>query len=292
MKRHQTTHLVAFASGIAAGDPGCADGPLLLQQNKTFDPLRTNEINLQWDFVIYPPDNIDKLSAIVDNCKKLAEITCKFTEDRQHFIVLAGDHSCAIGTWSGVSKAVNDKGPIGLIWVDAHLDSHTFETTESGNIHGMPLACLMGFGDPSLTHILTQEVKVKPEHVCIIGARSFESGEEQLIKRLGVRVYYNDEIKVRGLNAVVKEARDIVQKNTVGYGISIDLDAVDPIDAPGVGTPELDGISGHDLCEALRGIMYDPKLLGLEIVEFNPHHDKASRTEKLIFNLVKSLLNE
>jgi len=244
-------------------------------------------VPLQWQAMLKPQANLPKLAAISEECKKLATHVSELVAKNQFFTVLGGDHSCAIGTWSGVHAAL--KNNVGLIWFDAHMDSHTPETTLTGNIHGMPLACLLGHGELLLTNILTTGPQIRPEHVCLIGIRSFEQGEADLLKQLNVRIFFIDEVKERGLAAVMQDALAIVTKDTAGFGISLDLDSVDPEDAPGTGTPELNGISGKELCQALQRLSQHPKLLGLEIAEFDPHRDKNHVTEKLIVNLLSSI---
>lgn len=188
-----------------------------------------------------------------------------------HFpLVVGGDHSCAIGTWSGVHRALADKGPLGLIWIDAHMDSHTFASTPSGQIHGMPLACLLGYGDAELTSIDGAEAKLHPEHVCLIGVRSFEAGEAALLHQLGVRVFDMEEIHRRGLAEVFDEALTIVRDGTAGFGVSVDLDAFDPTEEPGVGSPVPGGLRRAELAEALTRLRGDPSFVAMEVAEYNP----------------------
>jgi hypothetical protein len=169
--------------------------------------------------------------------------------------------------------------------------SHTPETTESGNIHGMPLAALMGYGDSRLTQLLFSAPKLLPESVILIGIRSFEKAEAALLKRLNVRIFDMYEIQTRGLTAVITEAVEIVSKNTVGYGISIDIDSIDPEEAPGTGAKELNGIASQDLCTALQKLLLSPdkRFIGAEIAEFDPNQDKNKKTEKIIFEWTRQL---
>jgi len=180
---------------------------------------------------------------------------------------------------------------MGLIWIDAHMDSHTPATTESGRLHGMPLACLLGYGYPVLTSILHAEPKVKPRNLCLIGVRSFEKAELEFLSKLGVRIYYMPEIKQRGFTAVLQEAVQHVSADTIGYGISIDMDSIDPRDAPGVGVPEAGGIRRDAMIAGLSEIVSDPKCLATEITEFDPSQDVNHMTEKLVIDLLKILKN-
>jgi arginase len=286
MMNQKTVPFIGYASGIAAGDPGCGDGPVVLSKSNLCAELNRSGINSQWQDLLYPIAGQAVLSAVIDLCTRLAKQTFALTKQRQLFTVFGGDHSCAIGTWSGVAAAIYAQGPLGLIWIDAHMDSHTPETSESSNIHGMPVACLLGHGTRALTSIIANHAKILPQHISLLGIRSYEEGEAELIKRLGIRVYDMVEIKQRGFNAVFQEAMLRASQGTAGYGISIDLDGIDPADAPGVGTPCVEGIKGSELCEALTAIRHDSHLLGMEITEFNPHHDRDKRTEKMIQDLL------
>lgn len=282
--------LLGYATGIAAADQGCEDGPRVLQKSSLLDALAKAGIDASWQVMLQPRSDVAVLPAVAELCTCLATETLQLTQQNKLFAVLGGDHSSAMGTWSGVAAAKQQQGAIGLIWVDAHLDSHTPESSESGNIHGMPVAHLLGYGAAELTGIINETAKIKPEHLCFIGIRSFEAGEEALIKCLGVRVYLMDEVKQRGVSAVLQEALQIVKRGTVGYGLSIDLDGIDPTEAPGVGSPEPDGILVADLYRALSVVVNDKDLLGIEIAEFNPHHDVQHRTEKVIQQLLLTIL--
>jgi arginase len=202
--------------------------------------------------------------------------------ENKKFCVLGGDHSCAIGTWSGVHEAISAKGDLGLIWVDAHMDSHTPETSPSGRVHGMPLAVLLGHGDTSLTSILNSSPKIKPENLCLIGIRSYEPGEAALLEKLKIRIYFMEEVRQRGFVAVLQEAVAHVKQHTHAYGLTIDLDSLDPHEAPGVDVPEENGIHVAELYQGLQSIIQDPQLIATEITEFDPTHDQEQKTEKII----------
>jgi arginase len=223
-------------------------------------------------------------------CAELANECWSVIKRGARLAVIGGDHSCAMGTWSGVYRALNNYGEVGLIWVDAHMDAHTPETSHSGALHGMPLAALLGYGDPQFTDIGTPGRKLLPENVCLVGVRSYEPEEAALLHELGVKVFYMDEIQQRGLNAVMQDARTIVTQNTVGFGITIDLDALDPADAPGVGSPVPGGLRGSQLIEALEPLKDSMQLLGVEIVEFNPRRDTNQQTAKLAEALLLATL--
>lgn len=285
-------HLVPVASGIAAQDQGCADGPAVLKQSAFLSEIKSSGLYFLWHQAIVPDQTQPTLVAVAEVCTKVAKITQKVIEKNQFFIAMGGDHSMAIGTWSGVSVAKSTQGPIGLLWIDAHIDGHTPETTPSGAIHGMPVAALLGHGHQKLVRLLQPTTKIDPKHLVLIGIRSCEAEEEALAKALGVRIYYMNEVHQRGLKVVMKEALHQIKQQTLGYGITIDLDAIDPRDAPGVGSPVEGGIFAEDLQAALALVKGDEALFGLEIAEFNPHRDRDHLTEKTIAQLIQAVVGK
>ena len=294
----QILPIIAYASGLAGNHPGCAEGPAVLQQSKVLQRLNTRGWQVLWQEILSA--DVAKMSglaafpAVVSLCRQLAKITQQLSAMQQLFCVVGGDHSSAIGTWSGVYAGITQRYPahrLGLVWFDAHLDSHTPETTLSGNIHGMPLACLLGYGEQRLSKLLGQESAIiKAQHVSVIGARSWETAEYQLLERLKVKVYTMAEIQRRGLQQVFAEAIARASIGTQGYGISLDLDVIDPNDVPGVGTPAVDGIELAELLQALQYCRGDKRLLGIEIAEFNPSFDKNGITLQAIAQILLNLL--
>lgn len=273
---------IGLGSGIGAATPGAGDAPQFLKDHLSLD-------NLKWEKIITPPDVIkDKCNAIAEMNTQLAKQAYKQAKEG-FFFSFGGDHSTAIGTWSGVAEAFRDKGDIGLIWLDAHMDAHTFETTETGNVHGMPVAVLLGYGDPRLTSILSDRPKIKPENMILIGIRSYEKGELELLKKLNVRVYYIEEVLERGLEVILTEAIESLKSRTVGYGVSFDLDVIDPAYVQGTGTKVPNGVDLDDIAIAIDIFTKTPPL-AFELVEYNPHLDKDSTTLQITCNIVKSML--
>jgi ornithine--oxo-acid transaminase len=174
---------------------------------------------------------------------------------------------------------------IGLLWIDAHLDSHTTQSSPSGAAHGMPLAALLGFGEPALTSCVSTVPKLNPRSVCVIGAHDFEPEEAELLERLGVRVYGMAEIHRRGLEVVMREAVERVTRGTACFGLTVDIDAIDPEDAPGVSCPTAGGLRAAELLRALASVCADERLGCLEIAEFNPRLDRDARTLDIVFEL-------
>src|SRR3990167_9008246 len=169
-------NFIGYASGVAAGNPGCADGPRYFQE-KFVAPFP-----MHWEIVAPDPSLRDKYARVAELNTRLAKATEASVNQQTPFVVMGGDHSSGIGTWSGVSKAIHAKGELGLIWIDAHLDAHTPETTPSGNIHGMPVATLLGYGPTVLTHIALPQPKLHPKNLFMIGIRSFEAEEKTLLE--------------------------------------------------------------------------------------------------------------
>lgn len=282
--------IIGAASGHGAPDARCAEAPAALRAAGLLPRLRAAGIDAVWRAMIRPAaaNSHLPLTAVAQVSRDLARRTGESIARGCLPLVVGGDHSCAIGTWKGIAQAL--PGPLGLIWIDAHMDAHTPETTESGRLHGMPLACVLGYGDASLTGI-AGGARLDPGHVCLIGVRSFEKGEAALLQRLGVRVYPMREIRLRGLNAVLQEARELACAGTVGYGISFDLDAIDPAEAPGVGSAVRGGLGAEATIKALARHACDPALRGLEIVEYNPHLDRNAQTIALVPAIAEALLS-
>lgn len=192
-------------------------------------------------------------------------------------VVLGGDHSLTLG-----SVAVAARGRrLGLLWVDAHGDFNTTETTPSGNIHGMPLAALCGYGDPRLVTLLGPGPKVDPRHAAIVGARDLDEGEKRLLREAGVAVFTMQQIDRRGLTAVMNEALGVVQNGTDGFHASFDLDVLDPTQAPGVGTPVTGGLSYREAHLIMEMVAEAGKMTSLDLVEVNPILDRQNITAQL-----------
>ena len=211
-------------------------------------------------------------------------------------IVIGGDHSIAVGTWSGATKSLNAQENFGLIWVDAHMDAHTPYTRHEGkwggHFHGQPLACLLGEGEQELVSITSENAKLNPKHICLIGIRSYEPGEREFLESKGVKIFYIEDVMERGLKAVFAEAVAIASTNTSGFGMTIDMDGFEPIDAPGVGTPESNGIKAKKFLKVVNGLINNPKFKALEFAEYNPHRDKNKKTANLIINIINSIFTK
>ena len=289
--RFHGIQVVGVASGFGAGDQGCEAAPDALRASHLTARLRARGFQARWTPVIRPraSDRNDSLKVVHHICERLSNRVEHIVQDGDLPIVVGGDHTSAIGTWKGVAHAMQPRGRIGLLWIDAHMDAHTPETTETGNLHGMPVACLLGYGYPELTDI-AGGVSLDTNCVCLYGVRSFERGEAELLKKVGVKVVYMDEIVARGVSVTLREAVAQVSCAAGGFGITLDLDAIDPHDAPGVGTPAPGGLRAQELLEALAEHGGHPNLVGVEIVEYNPYLDEQAVTAAIVGDALDAIL--
>ncbi len=226
------------------------------------------------------------LKEITSTCVKEAELVIKALENGEVPFVIGGDHSVAAGTVSGVSEFYRRKGQaIGLIWIDAHGDINTPESSPSGNVHGMPLAAIMGLGPADLANIFGFTPKVPPENCVLVGVRDVDAHEKENIRKAGIEVYTMRDIDERGMRAVVEEALRTAGRGTAGYHISLDMDWIDPEDAPGVGTPVRGGATYREAHLAMEIIADHSRMLSFEVVEVNPVIDEHNRTATLAVEL-------
>jgi len=233
--------------------------------------------------------NAHYLKQIAQTCTHTAEAVVKTLEEGATPLVLGGDHSLAAGSVSGVAEFFRRKGEkIGVVWMDAHSDINTPETSPSGNVHGMPLAALLGMGPDLLTKIYGYAPKIAAENTVIIGVREIDAAERENIRRAGVTVFTMRDIDERGMRAVMEEALRVAGNGTAGYHISLDMDWIDPEDAPGVGTPVRGGATYREAHLAMEIIADHGRLLSFEIVEVNPVIDEHNRTADLAVELACS----
>jgi arginase len=238
----------------------------------------------------YGAQNARYLKQIAEICTRTADAVLKTLEDGMTPLVLGGDHSLAAGSISGVAefhRRRNEK--IGVLWIDAHSDINTPETSPSGNVHGMPLAALVGLGPDALANIYGYSPKISPENTVLIGVRDIDAAERANIKRAGMgEVYTMRDIDERGMRAVMEEALRAAGSETAGYHVSLDMDWIDPEDAPGVGTPVRGGATYREAHLAMEILADHGRLLSFEIVEVNPVIDEHNRTADLAVELACS----
>jgi arginase len=234
--------------------------------------------------------NAHYLAEITETCSRTGHSVLKALRQQMIPLVLGGDHSLAAGTVSGVAAFYRrHKQKIGLIWMDAHPDINTPETSPSGNVHGMPLAALLALGPQPLANLFGYAPKIAPENVVLIGIRNIDAAERDNLRRAGVNhVYTMRDIDERGLRTIMEEALRAAGSGTAGYHVSLDMDWIDPEDAPGVGTPVRGGATYREAHLAMEILADHGRLLSLEIVEVNPVIDEHNRTADLAVELACS----
>lgn len=239
------------------------------------------------------PQNAKYLSQIAKTCAKLAGMVETVVAGGKFPLVLGGDHSVAAGTVSGVSHAFRQRNEkIGLIWIDAHADMNTPESSLSGNVHGMPLACCLGRGPRELAGIFDYAPKIDGRNAVLIGIRDVDIKEREAVRESGVTAFTMRDIDERGLRDVMAQAIAIVNDGTAGFHLSFDMDAVDPDEAPGVGTPVRGGMTYREAHLAMETICDCSRMVSMEIVEVNPVLDAANRTALLGVELVMSAMGK
>lgn len=197
----------------------------------------------------------------------------------------------AVGTWSSITEACHIRENMGLIWIDAHMDAHTLHTTPSFRYHGMPVASLLGYGQAEFVETVSRGAKIHPENMILIGIRSFESGERELLESLNVRIYFMDEVAKRGLPEIFREVRAHLKDRVKHYGISLDLDAFDPLEIPGVGSPAPNGLLTRDFLESMDLLIDPEQLVGFEIAEFNPYLDINDQTINFVMETIHRIIS-
>jgi arginase len=239
------------------------------------------------------PENAKYLSQIAKTCASLAAMIERVMTADKFPLVLGGDHSIAVGTVSAVSNAFRQREEkIGLIWIDAHADMNTPESSPSGNVHGMPLACCVGRGPRELTGLFDYAPKIDGPNVALIGIRDVDLRERGAVRESGVTAFTMRDIDERGLRNVMEQAIAIANEGTAGFHLSLDMDSVDPDEAPGVGTPVRGGMTYREAHLAMETICDCSRMVSMEVVEVNPVLDEANRTALLGVELVTSAMGK
>ncbi len=229
------------------------------------------------------------LKEIADACTHLANLVLEIHTDHRTPIVLGGDHSIAVGTMSGMAESFRrQNAKIGLMWFDAHADFNTPQISPSGNVHGMPMAAIMGYGPIELTRIFGFSPKIQPERAVMIGIREVDPQERELVKSSGVRVFTMKEIDRRGIGSVMDEALSIVTKDTDGFSVTLDADFLDPYESPGVATPVRGGADYREAHLAMEMVADTKKMVSFEITEINPILDVHNKTAHFGMELILS----
>lgn len=248
--------------------------------------VQPESIPLQDDRMRYLPE-------ISETCQGVVNVVHRILENGRMPLVLGGDHAISMGSVAGASSYFHERGQkLGLIWIDAHADMNTPESTPSGNIHGMPLATNIGMGAEALTHLDGFAPKIHPKNVALVGIRSVDAQERINVRKSGIASFTMRDIDERGMRSVMDEAIRVASNGTAGIHVSLDLDAVDPSEAPGVGTPVKGGLSYREAHLALEMISDSRKLVSIDCVEVNPVLDEANRTAMLAVEFLCSALGK
>lgn len=273
--------IIAVGVGQGARDPGCAEGPLVLKSSGLFQRLAALSPSLTWHDVPVAVSPASPALIVAQACDALAGAVASARAEGRFPIIIGGDHSIAMGTWSGIRRTLAPELSFQLLWIDAHMDCHDPSTSPSGALHGMPLACLLGRCHTDLSGIACPAPPLRPEQVTQIGIRSYEPEEADFARQSGLKTIHMHEIAARGLEAVMPTPLG-------AFGITLDVDAIDPEDAPAVGTPEPGGIRAAQLLPVLSRLLASPHCLALEIAEYSPPHDVEGRTAALMEAILRA----
>ena len=280
--------------------PGVEKGPEELRKSNLVDILSKNHSVRDCGDVLVEyvsPDDKFKshpklkyLNEIVNSTNRLAEKVLFSLENNSFPFVVGGDHSLSLGSIAAVSKHFGNE--LAVIWIDAHGDINTADSSPSGNVHGMPLASSMGVGPKELTSILFNNPKIKPENVFILGCRDLDLGELELIDELKINVWKYEEMQSKGVEQVLSELLALLkEKNIKDIHLSYDIDCLDPQYVPGTGTPVEDGMNFEESKVLLSGIISTSLVKSMDFVEYNPDLDKNERTKETCIELIKYLSN-
>ena len=295
--------LIPYLCGAGASTPGCQYGPLDLKHHH-FDRglLSAGFENTGWiddpetyfkdsEYGLkgqeeYPPLKSDRRKAIVAyHCRYLAQRVEQTLKTGNRPMTIGGDHSMAAGSVAGLVRAKQSHGKTGLIWIDAHPDLNTDETSPSGALHGMPIAALLGIGDPDFATLAGPTPALKPEHIFYIGIRDIDDGEQNYITKHDIPGLTGAEVRETGIAAAIDTALETLRPKVDHLALSFDLDSLDPSDAPAVGTPVKGGIPLNDLVPVWQKMLRDVEFDLIEIAEFNPTLDGVNTTRAAIYSL-------
>ncbi len=296
--QQRTVRLVGVPMDLGAGRRGVDMGPSAIRVAGVHEALRKLRIRVvdDGDVGVPAPESRQPgepgaryLGAIYHVCNRLRLRVRRALDAGETPVVLGGDHSIAIGTISGVAEHFRDRGQrFGLIWVDAHADMNTPQSSPSGNIHGMPLAVVLGMGPEALVQMGGFAPKVAKEHVCLIGIRDLDEQEKRIVDESGIHVFTMRDIDERGMRAVAAEAIAHAMRGTAGFHVSFDLDGLDPSVAPGVGTAVKGGIEWREANLLLEMVADTGAMTSLEITELNPVLDVRNQSGEVALDLILS----
>lgn len=276
---------IGYNFGRAGNINKTSEGPLHLMRS-SFCPK--HYLENPWTMILSEEEQAQSMQNNIEEVQRYNKRLARQTQKPGDFVVIGGDHSSAMGTWSGARA--RSQTSLGMIWIDAHTDAHTLETSETGNIHGMPLAALLGAGQKALMPWHASDMCIfKPEDVHIIGYRSFEAPELALLKKLGVNLYPAKRVIESTFSSVYTRIVAAFKTKGIPFGISLDLDSMDPLQVPAVTVPEAEGLCPMDVLEGLKLGTSIAKPVGLELVEFAPSLDQEQITERLVFKFLDAI---
>jgi len=298
--------LIPFGCGAGAGVPGCEKAAVALYNHGLETFLQDNGINARWyedPLTLYnnthgldAHENLPSLGTperhnlVLWHCRHMRDRVIKAIEEGFIPVTLGGDHTMAAASLSGLAKAENAHGNIGLLWIDAHPDLNTWETTPSQTLHGMPVAALLGLGDQDLKTLAGNTPVLKPQNLFMAGLRSIDPGEQEVLSRLDIPHALASDMKQNGIKETLIQAYDTLTRKTDYFAISIDLDSIDPSQASAVSSPVPDGLDKNELIDALKGIKNRADIRLIEIAEYNPALNGEKETYRIIQEILKALL--
>lgn len=299
---NRVVHLIGFPMDLGADRRGVDMGPSALRIADIDEKLRALGYDVldKGDIVVrnieveeITDHKLKYLNEVTRANTALAELTKQTLDEGAFPLILGGDHSMGIGSIAGISAHCKENGKrLGVVWIDAHADMNTPETTPSGNIHGMPLAVSLGVGNAGLVSMLGFSPKVLPENVALIGIRSVDPGERELIKSTGIKAYPMPELDKRGIYAIMSEVLEYMKGNVDHLHVSFDVDSVDPTVAEGVGTPVPGGLSYRETHLLMEMIAEAGILSSFEVTEVNPILDEKNKSAEFASDVVASTMGK
>ncbi len=298
--KKRTATVIGVPLDYGASKKGASGGPAAVRRSNLIEGLEALgiEVTDAGDVAVpkAPASAKGKLKngpAILKVCQSLEKQAYEAAAHGSVPITLGGDHSLAVGSVSGVSRAFRDKGrKIGLIWVDAHADMNTPDSSPTGNVHGMPLAHLLGMGNKDFARMGGFSPKIDPRNVVLLGVRDVDAAEAVNIRKSGIRVFSMQEIDRFGMGVVTEQAIDMANDGTAGFHVSFDIDAVDPGNAPGTGTTKRGGLTYRESHLFMELVADSERMVGLDLVEVNPLEDTQNATAVLASELIASAMGK
>ncbi len=297
-KRHAT--IIGVPLDYGASKKGASGGPAAVRRASLIEGLEALDLEVTdaGDLVVpkilvAARGRLKNGAAILKVCQNLEKQTYEAVANGSIPITLGGDHSLAVGSVSGVARAFRDKGrKIGLIWVDAHADINTPDSSPTDNVHGMPLAHLLGMGHKNLVRMGGFSPKIDPRNVVLVGIRDVDRAEAVNIRKSGIHVFSMQEIDRYGMGVVTEQAIDMASDGTAGFHLSFDIDVVDPGNAPGTGTVKRGGLTYRESHLLMELCADSERMIGLDLVEVNPLEDTQNATAVLASELIASAMGK